>query len=445
MNKAITDGLLLMPPPFTNGLGVWSSEDGTPGSATYANDPNAAVVSADADFGGALELVKVQSTQRLRYTGETPLLPGTYLRIRAKVKALAGNLPSVRIAAWAGRGTQDHVGGLTETGPSVQLTGYGDVVEVSAIVGSGQRTGVDLVWGTEPIFGHFGLDLTGPTGGIVRIDDVVIEDITSAFLRDLIDVADVRDYGALGDGVTDDSAAFEAADVASGGRTILVPEGTYRLASHVTLDNPVRFVGTVTADAATRLVLRQNFDLPSYISAFGDEVVAFKKAFQALLNNADHESLDMGGRRIELEAPIEMAAAADNVGSYEIRRVIRNGQFNVRSGAGWDVGSVTSQASYSASEAKTLRNVQNVANIEVGALVVGKGVGREVYVRSKNVGAGTLSLSQPLYGPDATQSYTFKRFRYALDFIGFSKLSKFTLSDIEFQLDGKASGVMMAP
>jgi hypothetical protein len=29
--------------------------------------------------------------------------------------------------------------------PSVSLTSYGDVVEVSAIIGTGQRTGVDMV------------------------------------------------------------------------------------------------------------------------------------------------------------------------------------------------------------------------------------------------------------------------------------------------------------
>ncbi|MDF0603500.1 hypothetical protein P1J78_22470, partial [Psychromarinibacter sp. C21-152] len=56
MNKAITDGLALMPPPFADGLDVWSSENGTPGSATYDGAANAAVVPADQDFGGCLEL-----------------------------------------------------------------------------------------------------------------------------------------------------------------------------------------------------------------------------------------------------------------------------------------------------------------------------------------------------------------------------------------------------
>ena len=63
MNKAITDGVLLMPPEFAAGLDVWSSGNGTPGSDTYDGDPNAAFVPADADFGGCLELLKTNNTQ----------------------------------------------------------------------------------------------------------------------------------------------------------------------------------------------------------------------------------------------------------------------------------------------------------------------------------------------------------------------------------------------
>ncbi len=81
MNKAITDGVLLMPPPFAGGLDVWSRENGTPGSDTYDGALDAAFVPADQDFGGCLELNKTENTQKLRYMGETPLLPGCYLRI----------------------------------------------------------------------------------------------------------------------------------------------------------------------------------------------------------------------------------------------------------------------------------------------------------------------------------------------------------------------------
>jgi len=103
MNMAITDGLALMPPPFSAGLNQWSREDGTPGTATWAGQANAALVPSDQDFGGCLEMQKTESTQRLRYMGETPIRPGLYLRVSARIKAVAGSLPGVRIAAYAAR------------------------------------------------------------------------------------------------------------------------------------------------------------------------------------------------------------------------------------------------------------------------------------------------------------------------------------------------------
>ena len=97
MNKAITDGVVLTPPPFANGLDVWSSGDGTPGSDTYENAANALLVAADQDFGGALELLKTQSTQMLRYMGQTPIIPGCYLRISTRVKAISGQISRPRM------------------------------------------------------------------------------------------------------------------------------------------------------------------------------------------------------------------------------------------------------------------------------------------------------------------------------------------------------------
>jgi len=54
MSKAITEGVLLMPPAFSEGLDVWANGDGTPGSDTYDSVANAVYVPADQDFGGCL-------------------------------------------------------------------------------------------------------------------------------------------------------------------------------------------------------------------------------------------------------------------------------------------------------------------------------------------------------------------------------------------------------
>lgn len=444
MNKALTDGIQLMPPAFALGLDVWSSEDGTPGSATYDGESNATLIAADADFGGALELQKTATTQKLRYTGNTPMYPGCYWQIRARVKAVSGPLPSVRIAAWAGNASGAHVTGLVETGGSVALETYGEVVEVTAIVGSGARGGVDMVWGQAPTYGHFGIDLTGANDGIVRIDDIEIEDVTSIYTQSMLDVVDVTDFGAVGDGVTDNVAAFEAADAAANGRTVLVPAGVFHLDSTITIASEIRFYGTITMPDSAQLQLLQNYDYPTYVTAFGNEQTAFGKAVQALFNYTDHESLDLMGRSVELTSPVDVHAVVGNRDRHSNRRVIRNGRLSANSNSAWDDEVVTRTASYNSSDPYKLTNVSNAGGVLAGSRVEGTGVGREVYVRSVDESSGELTLSLPLYAAPSNQTYTFTRHKYLLDFSGFEWLSRFTLENLDFACNGRASGVMLA-
>lgn len=442
MNKAITDGLVFMPTAFSQGLGVWSSGDGTPGSDTYAGAGGGVFVPADQDFGGCLELVKTAGVQRVRYMAETTILPGCYLRVTARVKAVSGALPAVRIAGYAGT-ANGALGGVVTAAQAVQLSAYGEVVEVSAIIGTGNRTGVDLVW-HGALYGHLGLDFTGASGGVLRVDDIAIEDVSSVFLSDVVGMVDVRDFGAIGDGVTNDSAAFEAADAAAQGREVLVSEGTYYLGSNVTFQSQVRFEGTVTMPVAARLILQRNFEYQTYLDAFGDEEEAFRKAYQALLNFSDHDSLDLGGRRIALREPLDMQAVDPQRTSFAVRRVIRNGQFEPVAGPAWAPDVVSSQATYAAGQPLRLANVINAANVQRGSLVTGSGVGREVYVREVDVANRIVTLSQPLFDAAGTQSFTFTRFKYLLDFSGYDNLAQFVISDVEFRCSGIASGVMLA-
>lgn len=442
MNQVITDGLALMPPPFANGLSVWSRQDGRPGSDTWATAANAALVAADADFGNCLEIVKTDATTRLRFMGQTPIIPGLYLRVSARVKVLSGNLPAVRIAAWAGTSGNQNLSGALQTGPSTTLTAYGTVVTVSAIIGTGTRVGVNMPWGPQASFGHMGLDLTGPNGGQVRIESIRIEDVTSVFLRKMMDWVDVRDFGALGNGVADDRAAFAAADAAAAGREVMVPAGNYFIGSTLTINNPIRFEGKLVMPDGARLALNQNFNLKGYSEAFGDDVLGLRKGIQQLFNQSDHEGFDLCGRRVLLSEPLDVQAVVGNRNTYANRRVLRNGQIAAATSSAWADEVHTRSGTWSVSDPRRITGLSNVANIPIGALVTAsQGVGREIYVTSRDVAGGRVSLSAPLRAAPVTQSYTFRRFKYLLDFAGWLNLQRFIVSDIEFLCAGLCSGL----
>ncbi|MEC7761772.1 MAG: hypothetical protein VX874_07705 [Pseudomonadota bacterium] len=91
-----------------------------------------------------------------------------------------------------------------------------------------------------------------------------------------------------------------------------------------------------------------------------------------------------------------------------------------------------------------LTGLTNASQIQPGSQITGNGVGREVYVKSVNVGAASCEISQPLYGPNSTQSYTFTRYKYILDFMGFENLRRLTFSEVEFQMNGYCNGVLLS-
>ena len=444
MNIAITNGLQLMPPDFRGGLRVWSRTDGTSDSPRWSDASNAGIVPGDQDFGVCMEINKSATVTRLRFVGETPMIPGVYLRVSARLKAVAGPLCSARIAGWPGTAARQRVGGLPESGPALAMTSYGDVIEISAIVGVGTRPGVDMSWGTRPVFGHFGLDLFGANGGSIRIESIKIEDITAAFVPSMIDWVDVRDYGAMGDGTTDDRAAFMAADRATRGGQILVPEGNYRIGSDISINSPIRFKGKLTTPASTRVAFMQSFDFPTYADAFDDETLGLEKALQAMFGYVDHVALDLCGRRVDLTRPIQVHNLMSGKG-FSNRRAIYNGQILALDRASFRTRTSSSNGTYNINNPYMLTNVTNVADVEVGSRVVGNGVGREVYVRARNLSKKTLTLSQPLYGGSSTRSYMFERYRYLFDFSGCDQFDRIQFADLELNCNGVCSGIMLPP
>lgn len=95
---------------------------------------------------------------------------------------------------------------------------------------SGTSPGISALWGTHG-------ELWRPTG---RLPDYSFAGYRSgrAALPELPIVANVKDFGALGDGVADDTAAFESALDAVKAGGILIPRGRYRITRPITIRKP---------------------------------------------------------------------------------------------------------------------------------------------------------------------------------------------------------------
>jgi hypothetical protein len=81
------------------------------------------------------------------------------------------------------------------------------------------------------------------------------QDGTGAVNRDFTDklkeVVSVKDFGAVGDGVTDDTDAIQAA-IDSGAKRIYFPTSTYKISSTITIIDPVSLVGDGPKDTVIR-------------------------------------------------------------------------------------------------------------------------------------------------------------------------------------------------
>jgi hypothetical protein len=67
---------------------------------------------------------------------------------------------------------------------------------------------------------------------------------TARTLQDrFADLASVKDFGAVGDGVADDTAAIQAAITASYGQTLYIPSGTYKISSTITINDKIHLLG----------------------------------------------------------------------------------------------------------------------------------------------------------------------------------------------------------
>ncbi|WP_420997591.1 glycosyl hydrolase family 28-related protein [Cupriavidus sp. 30B13] len=121
--------------------------------------------------------------------------------------------------------------------------------------------------GVSKVFVRLGTTLSTqipPDGSIV---DASVAQGTKLYNR-ITDIVDVKDFGAVGNGVSDDHAAFAAAELT--GKPYTVPAGIFRIGSSITLAGKVTFMpgAVLKPDAGVTVTFAQNFVAASSYQIF---------------------------------------------------------------------------------------------------------------------------------------------------------------------------------
>lgn len=90
---------------------------------------------------------------------------------------------------------------------------------------------------------------------------IKVSDFISEFVNSSSQPANVKDYGAIGNGTVDDTAAFLAAIAADNG-PVFVPKGTYLISSSLTLGYGQSIVGTSKTDS---IIVMETNNIPIII------------------------------------------------------------------------------------------------------------------------------------------------------------------------------------
>lgn len=146
---------------------------------------------------------------------------------------------------------------LTPNAGDTVLSVQGGLVKRFGVgTGSGLAREVDLSDATDPDKG------AALIGCISPLASAVGRTVAAKFS----DMVSVKDFGAVGDGVADDTASFQAAidSLPSSGGTIYVPPGEYLISSRINVDKPMCLIGAgstfpgVGFVSASRLVFGEN-------------------------------------------------------------------------------------------------------------------------------------------------------------------------------------------
>lgn len=131
-------------------------------------------------------------------------------------------IPFAQGVSLAGSSTQSAAGTMTWSGTTAYASGASVALQSGATL---------TLTGTSTLTSGSAFNVTAPgTGAVSRSLTVILGDTVNA-----------RNFGATGDGATDDRAALVLAATAASSGGILLPSGAYRVSSNLTLSVPVTF------------------------------------------------------------------------------------------------------------------------------------------------------------------------------------------------------------
>lgn len=216
----------------------------------------------------------------------------------------AGRVPGGELWITAGVGYKF----VLETALGVLIGTYDDVTSETAATSILTPSGYTTATNVQTAFDNLGSN-TG-TGYVGFLQSGTSATARSALAK-LRDVLCVKDFGAVGDGVADDTAAMTAAIVAALAqrRALYLPGGVYKITSVITVTMPNPAVGPMATNYFAQLTM--------YGDGFADtEVRCSSNGFLNIIGSSQQHSIDFQNFAVTAAAPNNGTAITMNCTAY---------------------------------------------------------------------------------------------------------------------------------
>lgn len=279
-------------------------------------------------------------------------------------------------------------------------------------------------------------------------------------------------YGAVGDGTTDDRTAI--VDAFASGQTVIITKPHRIAGSNLTITSgtasfigegrlipetgiQVAFTGNVRigSNGAAPFDISQggtfrtstasdtrgpSLKISNYIPSNQSSTVqdeGFRQAIKDLFN-LNYYNLDLEGRTITLTSTVDIGSVTGLVSSSNIWKKISNGQISLDSTFSTNSPTSTGTKSATLTKGSAVVTVGSTSNLSIGMEVTGTGIPLGTFILSIDSLTG-FTLTNKVYSSGSV-TISWKKHAFALDFSGFTTLSRFTFENIVFDLNNEGSG-----